>query len=393
MPEDVLASPPRRPLGRAGKVVLALLGTAVAAGLVFASLGDGGGPGPLPATPTATPSGAVTPVAGPVRTLAGAPAAGPTGLRVLIPADPPVVIDLDVGTRHPVRGIPSDGDRINSVTSLGPNEAIVSSDRPCDDCSPDAELYLVGGADHEARRIGTGRSAVPDRDGRSVWVIRDGARDRCRLDRITVHGGEPDRHELATLDCGIRLVRDTERGLVLDGPSDGASDAMLLDHDGTSRAELRGPVAYADNAWVQFDMFGRRVLLRGGMIEWHWPSALEAPGELVPDYGDRYVFAEFAAPQEVPVPGGEHVQRLDLWVLDTVDPRWIRTPRMPLAVHLKATSAAWTVDNRLVMVGSFPQVGEAAAIWTRGARDWKVRRVDLPAHPASDTFALLEPPF
>lgn len=395
MPDDVLSSPPRRPLGPVGKALAVLAGGAVVVTLGVTALRAGDDSGSVPPSsspsPTASPAGPATPVAGPARTLRGAPPAGRTGLRVLVAADPPVAIDIDDGTRHPVRGLPKDGRRLHSVVAFGANAAIIESHKVCDDCEADADLFVVG-RDLEARRIGTGIGPVPSRDGRSVWVTHTGENGRCRLDRLTVYGGEPSKRGIARLDCRIRVVRDAEPGLVLDGPADGPDDAMLLDSDGTSRAELRGPTAYAGGAWVQFDTFGRRVLLRGGMIEWTWPSALRyPPSELVPDYGDWYLFAEFTEPSETPIAGAGPSQLIDLWVLDSVRPRWIRTPRMPLAVELKRTSAAWTPDNRLVMVGTFPGVGEAAAIWERGRRDWAVRPVDLPDDRSSDTFALLPP--
>jgi hypothetical protein len=60
---------------------------------------------------------------------------------------------------------------------------------------------------------------------------------------------------------------------------------------------------------------------------------------------------------------------------------------MPVLTALKSTSTAWSGDGRLLLLGSFDQVGDAFAQWRPGQDQLAVRPVQLPPDRAgSNSF-------
>jgi hypothetical protein len=314
-------------------------------------------------------------VATAVWTSAGLAGARETGLRLLVPADPPFVLDVDSGAVTRVRGVPVFTRGIVTVLSVGGHAGVVVADG-----GAAADLYAVGAESRRAIPLGTGTHAWPAAGGGSVWVQSRASGSGCRLRQVGLDG---------------RLRRAQRRFPCATGsdPPGGSLGLVVrrtrVVDPRTGRTVLRAPagiLAVAGKSLVLLD--AKRLSLldaaTGAERQLGWPSTLGHVDRPAVDPRGRYVVLAFAQPT-----GPDDGQTLDLWLLDIRMARLSRLPGMPVFVALKRTSLAWTDDGRLVLLGE--QGGtDVVAVWRPGDSRLRLRAVDLPARePGSDSFAPL----
>jgi hypothetical protein len=343
------ASRPAAPRLAAAVAAVAL----AAAGCSAAGPGADGGRAPAPPA-TAAPAATAPADADAPRFLAGRPLEGPTGLRLLVAADPPRLLDLDRGTSRPVRGLPA-GQGPVGVTALGAGALITA----------DPEVFVLARGSLRASRVGRAVQAVASPDGRGVRLLEHGR--RCRLREVDLDGRDrrpPRRVPCATalLDpaAGRALARYPEvhgvvGDLVLWGDDEaGAGPFTLTDRGGGASRRVARPTRHG----------------RAGQ------------GRASPD--GRLLAVEFADVSWSRVDG----QVSDVWLLDLTTRRWRRLPGMPLITAVKFMSMEWTGDGRLVLAGQFDRVGDAVATWRPGQDHLAIRRLDLPEPDGSDSFVI-----
>jgi len=317
--------------------------------------------------------------------LRGVPLRGETGLRLLVPNNPPIVLDVDSGSASPT-GVPAMARGALRISGIGGRAAVVVQHSHWQR----KDIYAVRGRDARVSRLGTGANVWPAADGRSVWVQSVVPRERCTLRRLRLDGRQlraPRRFPCATGSdpaagsLGVvsrrtrvldpytgRLVLKTRWGvvaatgttLVLAGPGE---QLTLL--DGETRAERRLPrpsTAYDTEPAV--DPQGRFVALVYGR-PWYTTATLPEGWK------------------------GGPLQVLDVWILDTRAARITQLPGMPAFMAIKRTSLAWTDDGRLVLLGE-SNGEQVVAVWRPGQRRLALKTVQLPELDAgSNSFAIL----
>jgi hypothetical protein len=359
---------PRRPAHRLAATAAALL---VAAGCTTAEP-NAAVDQTTPPVPAATQPATTAPAP---RHLEGRPPTGPIGLRLLVAADPPRLVDVDRGTSRRVGGLPA-GQEPFSVSPLGDGAIVIGHQQV---------FVLDGGADR-ARPVGRGSYAVASLDGRGLWLLEQGR--GCRLREVGLDGRE--RRPARRVPCGTGLMAETPLGLLVwTEPAGDGTQAALLD-PGTGRVKARYPEVHgvvgdlvlwgeAERNAGPFTLTNRRTGARHPVPRLT-PHGWAGSGEASPD--GRLLAVEFADLSWSWVKG----QVSDIWLLDLQTRRWRRLPGMPLITGVKFMSMAWTGDGRLVLAGDFERYGKALATWRPGQDHLAVKRLALPAFAGSDTF-------
>jgi hypothetical protein len=330
------------------------------------------GPSAVAATATTTPP---RPAAGEPRYLAGRPLTGPTGLRLLVAADPPRVLDVDRGTSRRVEGLPAGHDPVG-VAPAGRDAIVVAGER----------VFLVRRGARRASPLGRGVGGVASLDGRGVWLATFGA--HCGVRGVGLDGRA--RRGPWRLPCPSGLAADTRVGLVVWTAPTGDGDRGALLDPGSGRVLARYPeihgVAGDRVLWSgpgrdggPFTLTDRRTRVSHRLPR---PTPYGDAGFGLPSPDGRLLAVEFADPSWSRV----HGQVSDIWLLDVRARRWRRLPGMPLITALKAMDMAWTGDGRLLLVGDFERVGEALVSWRPGQDHLAVKPLDLPRSNGSDTF-------
>ncbi|MQA84019.1 MAG: hypothetical protein GEV03_05135 [Streptosporangiales bacterium] len=384
---DTISWPPRgtsrRGVGFWGIVLLTVLITV--ATFSTAAFGSGVSPGPpsvVPASPTGKAEAVAVGATG-RGMLDGAPQSVGTGLRLMVAADLPVLLDVDSGRTTPIVGLPHGDGQLHHVLRVGNNSVIISS-RTCDGCRPTGRAFVLQG--RTAVPLGSAWSVAPSLDGQGVWMLAHAGDDRCTLSEMGLDGVL--RHPARPIDCRAQLRKETPAGILVDLPADGYQppDSALLDPE-TGEAVGRYPPIEAMTEHVtltesgagseppvagEYGRFALMDLLSGTRDLLPWPSRLAWTGEAAEDPTGRFLAVEFVDPSHGPG------QLMDVWVLDTEARRWLQLPQMPTYTDLKRTSMAWTTDGRLVMLGTFDGLGDAVVTWGAGEGHLSYSRVDLP---------------
>jgi hypothetical protein len=316
------------------------------------------------------------------RPLHGVPLAGRTGLRLLVAADPPFVLDVDSGRSTPVTGVNIRGAPVLSVQAVG-RDAVLWADGRSGHEPP--VIYLVRHGMTRAIRIGTGSGVAPADHGHGLWLIQTPGAHRCALAEISLAGESLRRPR--PIACRSQLL-----------PA-GASAAVLVDGrrviaPDTGRTLLDARSLWAVAGGQALTSAGSRPPLRltaldgGAVRRLRWPSRIGLTDEAVTAPGGRILAVDFADPAY----RLGATQVTDAWLLDPVTGRFRHLPDMPAVVHLKFTSMAWASDHRLVMLAGpdGPSAGRGlVVVWGPGHRHLALRSVHLPARDSgSDTFVV-----
>lgn len=396
---DTISWPPRgtsrRGFGFWGIVLFTLLITVA----TFSSAAFGSEPSPQPPTVVpAPPPGNAEVVAMGTKgggMAAGTPPSGGAGLRLVVAADPPVIVHVDRGTTTPVTGLPRGKGRSHHVLQVG-DDAVIVSHRSCEDCQPTGRAFVL--RDGTAEPLGPAWSVAPSLDGQGLWMLAHVDETRCTLREVSLAGAL--RHPARPIDCRAQLRKETPAGLLVDVPADGHQppDSALLD---PATGEAVGRYRPIQAMTEHFTLTGggegnalsedrghRRFalidLISGTRDVLPWPSTLGWTGEATEDPRGRFLALEFVDPA---ASGPE--QLMDVWVLDTGARRWTQLPQMPTYADLRQTSLAWTPGGRLVILGTFDGLGDAVITWGPGERRLSFRGVDLPDARSDTSFAVL----
>jgi len=309
--------------------------------------------------------------------LRGAPLRGETGLRLLVPDNPPFVLDVDTGAVIP-SGLPATSRGTLRIFGVGGRAAVVVVHSRW----KRADMYAVRGRDSRVSRLGVGTNVWPAADDKSVWVQSARSRSRCSLRRMGLDGEElraprpfpcatgsdPAAGSLGVVTRRTRVHDPETGGLVL------KTRWGVLAAAGT-KLVLAGPGR-------EFTLLDGKT---GAQRRLPWPSILGGRDAPAVDPRGRFVALAFADPAWLL--GGR--QALDVWLIDTRTGELTQLPGMPAFVSLKRTSLAWTDDGRLVLFGE-DNGKDAVAVWRPGERRLALKTVQLPErYGASDSFAIL----
>jgi hypothetical protein len=320
--------------------------------------------------------------------LHGVPLVGRTGLRLLVAADPPFVLNVDSGRVTPVTGVNIRRYPVLTVQAVG-RDAVVWADGRSGRNPP--VVYVVRHGTTRAIRIGTGSVAAPADHGHGLWLIGARGAHGCGLREVSLSGSGLRRPRRVA--CGSQLL------------SVGADTAVVVHGHQVITPETGRTLLHAQSLWAiagghALTSTGsgpplRLVSLGGGDGDGggagrslRWPSRIGLTDQAVTAPGGRIIALDFADPAY----RLGSTQVTDAWLLDPVTARLQHLPDMPAAVHLKFTSMAWASDRRLVMVAGpdGPGAGRGlVVVWRPGQRQLALRAVHLPAqNSGSDAFVV-----
>jgi hypothetical protein len=321
------------------------------------------------------PAGAAVP-----RPLHGTPLTGRTGLRLLVAADPPFVLNVDSGRATPVTGVNTRGDPVLTVQPVG-RDTVVWADGRAGRTPP--IIYVVRHGSARAIRIGTGSVVAPADHGHGLWLISAPRAHHCSLREISLRG-QPLRQP-RQVRCSSRLVAVGTGSAVL------VTGRRMIAPD-TGRTLRTGSWLWAiADGWALTSAGSqpplRLLTLQGSAVRLlRWPSRIGATDDAVGEPGGRLIALDFGDPAFRQT----STQVMDAWLLDPVTARFRHLPDMPAAVALKATSMEWAPGRRLVILAAVDRAGgrrNLVAVWRPGQRQFAVRTVRLPArNSGSDTF-------
>jgi hypothetical protein len=344
--------------------------------------------------PSRTPAPSTTSNPGEFRPLAGLPFTGRTGLRLLVARDPrPFVVDVDQERVRPVTGLPTNGERVVSVLSVG-EHAVIVSEPMCSSCRPPGpKVYGIWRTSTTAVRLGSAQEVVAARDGRAVWLVGHQTTGSCTLNEVGLEGRL--RRPSRSVSCATKLLGELPAGLlVASGPSEDPWErpTSLVDQRG-HRTWLGFPAADLLAASGQLVLTSAEPLapltltnLRN-RVSWRlgWPSRLRGGTHIAAVHPNgRHIAVGFHG---LAVPGEEGY---DLWLLDTISRRWQHLPDLPAAdLVAKATDLAWTGDGRLVVLTGTATGGQVVAVWRPGQPRLALRQIKLPTpSPGTNTLAI-----
>jgi hypothetical protein len=306
--------------------------------------------------------------------LRGTPLRGETGLRLLIAANPPVILDIDTGRAKPLPGVrPMNRGTLTIVGIAGRVAVVVARS-----ARRHADLYAVRGREPRVSALGTGTDVIPAPDGRSVWVKSFTSASQCALRRTRLDGRQI--RAPRAFPCASTIYPAGSLGVIV-------NRTHVIDPL-TGRTILRtrwGVLATAGAKLVLAGPNNQLTLLdatTGVQQRLTRPSKLALDDPAVDPRG-RFVALAFANP------AWKAKQILDVWLLDTKTAKLKHLPGMPALVSLKRTSMAWTDDGRLVLLGE-SSGRDVVAVWRPGQRHLAGKTVDLPerGESGSDSFAL-----
>lgn len=329
--------------------LVAVIGSAIAGAVARSSSAIGGEPAPFH----------------------GMPVRGPTGLRLLVADNPPLLLDVDAASATPVRHLPTLRRGVSWVVGVGGQSAVVVAQSVWHH----AQLYGVRDRSARVFDLGDGADVTPAADGRSVW-IKSYTRSGCTLRRSSLQQPEI-RATLRDFPCASTIASAGSLGLVVSrtrliDPKNGRT--LLRTHWGVIAATGRALVLAGPGRTLSVVNPGGRLLRRIP-----WPSTVGGLDAPAADPRGRYLALAFASPGA-----------LDVWVLDTKTLRLTQVPTMPALVPVKWTSLTWTGLGQLIMLsrknGRF-----AVALWRPGDNHLYVKTLPLSdqRNGSSDSFAVL----
>jgi hypothetical protein len=305
---------------------------------------------------------------------------GTTGLRLLVSADPPFVVNVDSGRITQITGVPVNGQPVLSVQPVGRDAALWVDGRSAHAVP---QVYVVRHGSTRAHFVGTAEQVAPALGGHGLWLLRRLAPDRCELSEVTLVAASV--RPPVEVPCSSQLVASGATGAVL------VERHRVIDPI-TARTLLR-----ASTVWT---VAGRHALLsrgagpplrlatlgtgREGALR--WPARIGGTDQADAGPGGRAIALDFGDPAY----RGTGTQTMDAWLLDADTGHFRHLPEMPAAVFLKATSMAWASRGRLVILATLPSMRTVVAVWRPGQRHLEVRPVRLADRMSSgsDSFVV-----
>lgn len=302
-----------------------------------------------------------------------------SGLRLLVSADPPFVVNVDSGRMTRITGVPVNDQPVLTVQPVGHDAALWVDGR-----SPHAvpRIYVVRHGSTRARLVATAEQVAPAQGGHGLWLIRRSATGRCELTVVTLAGASV--RPPLEVPCSSQLVASGATGAVV------VAGRRVIDPI-NGRTLLR-----ASAVWT---VAGRRALLSRGagpplrlatlgtsrQKALRWPARIGGTDEADTGPGGRVIALDFGDPAY----RATATQTMDAWLLDADTGRFRHLPGMPAAVLLKATSMAWASRNRLVILATLPSMRTVIAVWRRGQSRLDVRLLRLVDRTSSGSDAFV----
>ncbi|MCR6489520.1 hypothetical protein M8542_42560 [Amycolatopsis sp. OK19-0408] len=332
--------------------------------------------------PPPSPSATSTPPTAPPTLpegLTGVPATGGIGITALIPTTGPTLFDADGGPVATPPGYPG-GDLGISVVRVGTHAVLTAYPTGAGSDDP-FEVFAYTGPASPPRSLGRAWSVAPAVDGESVWVIRQDAPDTCRLQRVSLAGGELGHGQSAS--CRTQVRAGTPHGLLITINSGVAESTDALIDPETGRTVQQAPRILG--------VAGDRMLLDGlteftlvdlrnnSRRQLSRPVVARTP-TVVPSRDGGIWAVDFANPAY----RGTSTQTRDLWLLRLAGPDWEHVAAMPFVTeHLKRGGGFdWSEDGDLVLADG------VLAAWHPGEPAWRLGKAALPKSSWSG-FAVL----
>ncbi len=271
--------------------------------------------------------------------LHGVPLVGSSGLRLLVSADPPFVLNVDTGAVRPITGLNARGNPVLSVLAIG-EDAVLWLDRPAPSGSiPRVEIYVVRHGTTKATRIATGWEVAPADGGRAIWLLSVKDAHHCTLSEIGLDGRT--RERVRSVRCSTQLIDSGSGAVLVQGLRvvDPATGRMLLS-TGSLWMIAGGRALSSTGPGTPLTLTDLRTGTRWRLP---WPSRIGFTDQAVVRPHGRLIALDFADPAY----RGGGTQVTDVWLLDPTTRHFRHLPDMPAAVHLKFTSrrgpaaAAW----------------------------------------------------
>jgi hypothetical protein len=319
------------------------------------------------------------------RPLRGVPLHGATGLRLLVAANPPYVLDVDSGRRTRVTGLRTSPHAVLWVRPAGSDALLVLDRLRPRRKLPTQEIYVLRHGTTTARLLGTGWGVAPSADGRAVWISAYVSARHCKLREVRLGGRQ--RRADRPFPCGW-LDPGGALGLIVHRQT---RDELL--DPSSMRTLLRAPriLAVAAGRVLAEDRAKRLTLIdmrTGERLRLTWPSSIGGVGsqggadEVAVDASGELLALGFSDPAYQ----GGGTQVTDVWLLEAETGRFRHLPDMPAIVSLKFTSWIWTSGGRLVFLAE-TEGSTVVGVWKPGAQRIAVRRVKLSErNSGSDSF-------
>jgi hypothetical protein len=295
-------------------------------------------------------------------------ATGGIGVSALLPTAGPTLFDADRGPAGTPPGYPG-GDVRTSVFRVGAAAVLTAhADR---DSEPFAVLGYTGPAS-PPRSLGRAWSVAPAADGAGVWLIRPDAPGTCRLQHVSLDGGDVGRGQPAS--CSTQVRAETARGLLITIDSGAAESTDALIDPRSGRTVQQAPrILAVTGDWMLLDGLTDLTLvdLRDNSRKPLSRPSIGSPPTVVPSREGSLFAADFA----VPAYRGTSTQLRDLWLLRPDTLSWEHAPGMPFVTqHLKRGGGLdWTDAGDLVLADG------VLAAWHPGEPAWRLGGAALPA--------------
>lgn len=323
-------------------------------------------PPPAPAPTSAPPTTAGAPPEG----LHGAVATGGIGVTALLHTTGPTLFDADRGPAGAPPGYPG-GDVGMDAFRVGRSAVLTAYPRDQADTTP-FEVFAYTGPANPPRSLGRAWSVAPGADGESAWLIRQDAADSCRLQHVSLDGGELGRGQSAS--CHTQVRAETERGLLITINADGAESTDALIEPATGRTVQQAPriLAVAGDLMLLDGLTDLTLVdLRDNSRKKLSRPAIGAAPTVVPSREGSLFAADFAVPSY----RGTSTQLRDIWLLRPDSLSWEHAPGMPfITEHLKRGGGIdWSDSGDLVLADG------VLAAWHPGEPAWRLGKAALPA--------------
>lgn len=290
-------------------------------------------------------------------------------MTALLPTTGPTVFDADRGPVATPPGYP-DGNRVLSVLRVG-EHVVLTVYPPYTHSTEPFEILEYTGPSSPPRSLGQAWSVAPDAEGDGVWLIRQDSPDNCRLQHVSLSGGDFGRGGPA--GCRVQVRGEIRHGLLVTVHSGSAESADVLINPRTGRSVRQHPrILGAAGDWLLLDGFTDLSLLdlRDGRTTPLTRPVSGGPPTVVPSR-DGLIFAvDFANPSY-----RGPVQTRDIWLLRPDTRTWEHAPGMPfITEHLKRGGGIdWSEAGDLVLADG------VLAAWHPGEPQWRMGTATLPS--------------